>query len=132
MAIWATVTGNIGKDAELRSTKSGNVASFSLASSRKVRGADETIWVRVSIWGKRGETLVGHLTKGSKVAVTGELSTREHDGKTYVEVSAFDVALMGKPTGGGTRGGSQSGGGGGASSGDDFEDFGDGFGDVPF
>jgi single-stranded DNA-binding protein len=35
------------------------------------------------------------LTKGSKVAVSGEMSLREFQGKTNVELKAQDVTLLG-------------------------------------
>ena len=35
------------------------------------------------------------IRKGSRVSVAGDLSTREHDGKTYLRVNASDVSLLG-------------------------------------
>lgn len=109
-----TIAGNIGKSAELRQAGNSQVAGFSVAVSNG-RDKDST-WFDCSLWGKRGEALAQYLTKGSKVCVTGELKTREHDGKTYLKIDANDVTLMGKPQGGGqdgnrsdNRGGGQSG-----------------------
>ena len=45
--------------------------------------------------GKRGESLQQYLTKGAQVVVSGELGTREHDGKTYLTVRVNDVSLVG-------------------------------------
>lgn len=100
-----TIAGNIGKSAEIRRTQNGDaVAGFSVAVSR---GRDDpTTWFDCSLWGKRAETLAQYLTKGSKVTVCGEFSTREHDGKTYLQVKVSDVALQG----GGQQGGQSSGG----------------------
>lgn len=90
------ISGGIGKDAELRSTGNGDkVASFSVAVSDGFGDAKRTIWFDVSVWGKRAETLAPMLTKGGKVSVSGDLSTREHNGKTYLTVRASDVTLMG-------------------------------------
>lgn len=90
------ISGGIGKDAELRSTNNGDkVASFSVAVSDGFGDAKRTIWFDVSIWGKRAETLAPMLTKGGKVSVSGDLSTREHNGKTYLTVRASEVTLMG-------------------------------------
>lgn len=125
----ATIAGNIGKDAEIRDTKGGAVVSFSVASESRQRGEKVTTWVRVSIWGKRGEALHPHLTKGSKVTATGSLSTREHDGKTYLEINCSDIELMGKPAGAGGGGGKSSGT---APSHADDYDTGGGFEDAPF
>jgi single-strand DNA-binding protein len=93
-----TVSGNIGKSAELRSLSSGDqVANFSVAQSD---GRDKpATWFECSIFGKRGEKLCEYLTKGSKVTVTGTLTVREHDGKTYLGCRVNEVALQGKPSG---------------------------------
>ena len=89
-----TIAGTVGKDAEVRSLSSGqNVANFSVAVSE---GRDKpTTWFECSLWGKRGEVLAQYITKGSKVTVTGSLTVREHDGKTYLGVNANDIALQG-------------------------------------
>jgi single-strand DNA-binding protein len=112
--IFATVTGNLGKDAALRQAGNDNVLSFGVASEAKVKNEKVTTWVDCSIWGKRGEVLAQYLTKGSKVTVVGELSTRVHDGKTYLTMRVSEIAMQGggKQSGGG-GGGSQSRGGGG-------------------
>ena len=124
------ISGGIGKDAELRTTQGGDkVAGFSVAVSDGFGSDKRTIWFDVSIWGKRAETLAPMLTKGGKVSVSGDLSTREHNGKTYLTVRASEVTLMGggerKPDGDDTRGGYGGGGRPGASAGslpdDDYD-----------
>ena len=96
-----TIAGNIGKDAELRSTGKGEqVAGFSVGVTDGFGDNKRTLWFDVSIWGKRAETLAPMLTKGGKVCVSGDLSTREYDGKTYLTLRASEVTLMGgKPDG---------------------------------
>lgn len=90
-----TIAGNIGKSAELRTIGSGEkVASFSVAVDDGFGDKKRTLWFDVSIWGKRAETLAPMLVKGGKVCVSGDLSTREHDGKTYLTLRANDVTLM--------------------------------------
>jgi single-strand DNA-binding protein len=89
----ANIVGNLGKDAELRTTSGGKVVcGFSVASTGRDKA---TTWVRCSVWGARGEKLSGYLTKGTKVAVSGTLSTREHDGKTYLELDVAELELCG-------------------------------------
>jgi len=99
--ISATVVGNLGRDAELKTVGNGSVLAFAVASERKSKGEKVTTWVSCSLWGSRGESLAQYLTKGTKVAVTGELSTRESakTGKTYLEVRVDQIELLG----GGTR-----------------------------
>ena len=74
-----TLIGRVGRDAELRYTPSGTpVASFSLATSKKKKGADGkpqdvTTWFRISAWGQIGEFVSQYCLKGAVVAVQGEL-----------------------------------------------------------
>ena len=91
-----TIAGNIGRDAEVRKTQSGDsVTGFSVAVETR-RGQEKvTTWFDVSLWGVRGERLASYLTKGGKVAVAGELGTREHNGKTYLTVRASEITLQG-------------------------------------
>lgn len=97
-----TIAGRIGKDAMVRQTRDGNsVAGFSVAVDTR-RGQDRvTTWFDCSLWGKRGEALAQYLTKGSSVVVSGELGTREHEGRTYLQVRADQVTLLGGRGGGG-------------------------------
>jgi len=49
------------------------VASFSVASTRRWSGGEETIWFRVSTWRSLAETCAQYLAKGRKVLVEGRL-----------------------------------------------------------
>ena len=87
------IVGNLGKDPEMRYTASGQaVTSFNVATSRSYTGANgqqvkETIWFRVSVWGKQAETCSQYLHKGSKVLVEGRLTPDNATGgpKTYTK-----------------------------------------------
>jgi single-strand DNA-binding protein len=74
------VVGNVGRDPEMRYTPNGQaVTSFSVATSRNYTNSagqqvKETIWFRVSAWGKQAETCNTYLHKGSKVLVEGRLT----------------------------------------------------------
>jgi single-strand DNA-binding protein len=80
------VVGNLGRDPEMRYTPSGQpVTSFSVASSRSYNNTsgekvDETIWFRVTAWGKLAETCNQYLHKGSKVLVEGRLTPDKNGG----------------------------------------------------
>jgi single-strand DNA-binding protein len=90
-----TIAGGVTKDAELRSTGNGDkVAGFSVAVSEGFGDAKRTLYFDCSVWGKRAETLAPMLTKGGKVCVTGDLSTREYNGKTSLTVRVADVTLL--------------------------------------
>jgi len=106
------IVGNLGKDPEMRYTPSGQaVTSFNVATSRQYTGSNgqkvkETIWFRVSAWGKQAETCNQYLRKGSKVLVEGRLVPDQTSGGPRVytrqdgttgasfEVSANTVRFM--------------------------------------
>lgn len=73
-------TGRLGDDAILRHTDTANgplaVANFSLAVDVGYGQNKSTLWTRCALWGKRAESLVEYLKKGSMVAVSGEASLR--------------------------------------------------------
>jgi single-strand DNA-binding protein len=47
------------------------------------------------MWGVRAEKVAPYLKKGGRVAAVGTLTTREHDGKTYVELDVTELELLG-------------------------------------
>ena len=95
-----TISGNIGRDAEVRNAGGTSVAGFSIAMKSGYGDKAQTIWVDCSLWGKQAESgLVQYLKKGQFVVVTGEMGTREHEGKTYITLRVNGVTLGGKQEG---------------------------------
>ena len=102
--------GRVGKDAVVRNAGGDQVAGWSLAVDSGYGQNKQTLWLDCSLWGKRAEKVAGFITKGSQLGVTGELGTREHDGKTYLTLRVADVSLIGgKPAEGGGHGGAKGG-----------------------
>lgn len=103
--IITTCAGNVGKDAEFKTTQGGTeLCRFSLAGSVGYGDNKQTLWFDVTKWGKGSEGLSKILLKGTKVTVSGELSQREHEGKTYLQIRADHIALQGeRQAGGGQR-----------------------------
>jgi single-strand DNA-binding protein len=97
-----TATGNIGKDAEIRHTAAGDqVAQFSFALTSGYGDKAVTTWLNCNLWGKRAETLAPMLIKGTKIAITGELTNRQYADKSGVtkyslELRVNDLTLFGK------------------------------------
>lgn len=90
------IAGRLGKDAELRRTQNGDpVLGFNVAVDDGYGQNKRTLWFRCSVWGKRAEALADHLKKGSAVAVAGDLSTDEYEGKTSLTVRVNEVTLQG-------------------------------------
>ena len=98
------IVGNVGKDPEMRYTPSGQaVTSFSVATNRQYSTGNgeqvkETIWFRVTTWGKQAEICNQSVKKGSKVLVEGRLTPDKATGgpRTYTRQdgsagASFDV-----------------------------------------
>lgn len=89
--------GNLGGDPELRYTQSKKaVANFTMA-TKNFDGSTE--WHRIITWNKQAENVNQYLRKGSKVAISGEIHTREwkdKDGnKRYTtEVTAMRIEFL--------------------------------------
>jgi single-strand DNA-binding protein len=87
------LAGNVGKDPEMRYTPSGQaVTTFSVATNRQYTAnsgetVKETIWFRVSTWGKTAETCNQYVKKGSKVLVEGRLTADNATGGPRVWTS---------------------------------------------
>ncbi len=80
------LVGNLGRDPEMRYTADGSpVTNFSMATSRKWTGRDgerreETVWWRVSVWGKQAEVVNEYLSKGRAVLVEGRMQVDSQTG----------------------------------------------------
>ena len=73
------IIGRLGADPEMRFTPSGQpVTNFPVATNRKYNNAagqevKETVWFKISAWGKMAEACNTYLHKGSQVYVEGRL-----------------------------------------------------------
>lgn len=101
----AIITGNLTRDAELRSTGGGlAVANFSVAVNERVKSTatgeweDRANYIDCTMFGRRAEALAQYMTKGTKVTIEGKLrwSQWEKNGekRSKVEVVVDEVELM--------------------------------------
>jgi len=96
-------TGTVGKDAEVRYAHSGlAIMSVNVANNIGYGDKQQTLWVRVALFGKRSEgQLANYLKKGQQVFVSGELTQSEYkanDGsmRTSLELNAHIIDLVGR------------------------------------
>ena len=91
-----TIAGTATKDGEVKEggmDKAG-LGSFSLAVDDGYGANKSTMYFDCTFWGKRGIAVVHYVSKGSKVTVSGELTRREYNGKTYLGVTVNDLTLQ--------------------------------------
>lgn len=109
------VSGNLGKDPEVRDVKGTRVIKFSLAASagrKKVneQWENQTQWITINIW----ENVPGadkvfafldpdqdwmKIKKGAQFSIEGYVvqSSRVYEGKSYVEYDVREVTKFNKP-----------------------------------
>lgn len=116
------IVGNLGTDPDMRYTPSGQaVCHFNVATNRRWTGNDgqqqeETVWFRVSTWGKLAEVCNQYLSKGRRILCEGRLTPDRETGGPRVwqdqngnwrasyELTAMEVKFLS------SRGDSDSGG----------------------
>lgn len=102
----ATISGNLTKDAELRTAASGMaVLKFRVAVNERVKEGEEwkdkAYFFSATMFGKRAEAIAPYMLKGTKVAISGKLRIDEweqRDGskRTDVGIIVDDVDIMSK------------------------------------
>jgi len=84
------VIGNLGRNPEMRYLPSGQpVTNFSVASNRRWNDAEgqaheETVWIRVSAFGRLAEVCNKYLQKGRQVYLEGRLRPDPETGGPHV------------------------------------------------
>ena len=77
---WSGI-GRLGKDPEIKYLPQGTaVCNFSMACETSYKSGDEwkkqTFWADIVVFGKRAESIIKYLNKGSMAYVEGRLQTR--------------------------------------------------------
>ena len=85
------LTGNICHDLELKQTTGGkSVLSFNLAVNRPFT-KNVTDFIPIVAWEQAAEYLAKYAHKGSKIAVSGKLTTRSYEDKNGNKRTAYEV-----------------------------------------
>lgn len=118
------LVGNLGRDPEMRYTPGGQaVTNLNVATNRTYTDnagnqVKQTVWFRVSVWGKQAESAHQYLRKGRQVLVEGRLNPDDNgnpriwnaqDGtpRASFEVTAETVRFLGGPGGEAAGGGGE-------------------------
>lgn len=100
-----SISGNLGRDAELRRTQSGMaILGFSVAVNERRKNnqtgdwEDYTNWIDCAMFGNRAESIANYLTKGTKVSVQGKLRysewSRDGQKRSKIEVIVDEIEFM--------------------------------------
>jgi single-strand DNA-binding protein len=110
----AQVIGNLGSDPEMKYSRDGSpLLQMNVASNYRVRDqagewSDRTEWIRVTVFGKRAESLAPMLHKGMRVYADGRLEARPWTSqggevRAGLEMVASDVEFVSSRQDGGQQ-----------------------------
>lgn len=95
-----TFAGRVGGDAEVRKTRGDeSVANFSLAVDRYKKD-EGPLWIKVTLWGKKADSLSQYITKGKQITVAGSVDlqsyeTRDGEKRTDIILNAQQLTFGG-------------------------------------
>lgn len=86
------ILGRVGRDPDIRTTPNGiKVVNFSLATSRKVKGEEQSQWHRVTMYDKLADIAAQYVRKGSLLYVEGEMRYGKYVNKDGFEQHTADI-----------------------------------------
>jgi len=93
-----TISGRVTRDAELRTTASGNaILGFSVAVNDRINEGgewkDRPNYIDCKLFGKRAESMERYLTKGTQVFVAGKLRQGTWTDKTGAKRNTIEVIV---------------------------------------
>jgi len=94
----AILTGNLGRDPELRQHNGDNILNFAIGVQTGTKDKPETMWVDCALWGKRATSLQPYMAKGHRVTVSGPIkleayTAKDGTAKTRLRLSVDQIDL---------------------------------------
>ena len=87
-----TVTGNVGRDPEIRYAQSGTaILKFSVAATSGRDENKKTQWWNIVCFGDLGENVAASINKGTRVQVIGKVQREKYTGNDGVEKESIEV-----------------------------------------
>jgi single-strand DNA-binding protein len=101
----AAISGNLVRDAEIRSTGKTSVLRFTVAVNKRRKNSQTGEWedypnyLDCVMFGTRADALVNRLTKGTKVSILGEIQQnrwkdKEGKNRSAVEIIANEIEFF--------------------------------------
>jgi len=86
----------LGKDAELKTTQSGDLLSLYAAYDVGFGDKKKTQWIGLTLFGKRASQVAGMMVKGTQIMATmDEVQVEEYNGKSYLKAKLIEFKFSG-------------------------------------
>ena len=87
-----TVTGNVGRDPEIKYAQSGTaIVKFSVADTSGRDDNKKTQWWNIVCFGDLGENVAASINKGTRVQVIGKVQREKYTGNDGVEKESIEL-----------------------------------------
>jgi len=115
-------SGNLGSDPETRTAGETTVTELRIAHTDKWKGNDgeiheKTTWMTINVWGKGGEAIAKHRSKGDWIGIFGSIEVQDWEDKEGNKRTGYSIRARSRDSivwgGKSSEGGSKSGAGGG-------------------
>lgn len=97
-----TMIGRLGKNPESRALPNGDkVVNFSVASTKKKRDGETTVWIKMTAFGRQAEICEQYLQKGDLAYFRGDFELKEWEDRetgatrTSAECTLRDMKMLG-------------------------------------
>ncbi len=84
-----TAHGNLGQDPELKDVSQSQLQTSHLPPNRQGR----TTWINCQVWGKRADTAMQYLRKGSAITVAGRGKVRTYEKKDGSQGQILELSV---------------------------------------
>lgn len=105
MSISASMVGRLTADPQQSQVNNSNVVNFNVAvdSTRKQGDGYLTTFVRVSVWGRRGDFVMQHFHKGDPISISGEIyevnyQTKQGEERQQLTLNADRAEFVPRPS----------------------------------
>lgn len=86
----------LGKDAELKTTSSGDLLSLYAAYDVGFGDKKKTQWIGLTLFGKRAAQVAGMMVKGVQIMATmDEVQVEEYNGKSHLKAKLVEFKFAG-------------------------------------
>lgn len=86
----------LGKDAELKTTQSGDLLSLYAAYDVGFGDKKKTQWIGLTMFGKRAGQVAGMMVKGAQIMATmDDVQVEEYNGKSYLKAKLVEFKFAG-------------------------------------
>lgn len=89
------LTGRLTRSAEIKTYPNTSIATFTLASNKKLKNKDEVLFIDCKAFGRVADIIDEYLTKGDKILIEGRLVLEKWEDKEGFTKQKYVIAVEG-------------------------------------